>query len=682
MKTGGKVVFALGLLVALLCVVQYQGEALAQEAKPKPPTPTALPPEETKVDVPAAKPTPLKEVLKYIQDQLGPGVNITAVKELEEVKVEKFLTGVGWKNALEDIAEYVGGQLTYPSDNWVKIVPMPRVTLNMQETDLGLVLQELATLSGKNIVVGPEVKGKVSVSLKNVSWKTAFHTVVKTMGFVAVEEAEDILRVTTKEKLETQLETEVFRLRYLRPQDPYMAVFPVDTGTGKTGGRTREKFVASGAKVSQGKGIEEFTALKVLRNALTPEIGKLEYNWDTNQIIVTDVKPKLEEMRRLIKELDIIPPQVSIDIRFIRTTQNDLFEKGIRFNLPSTADEEGATIGAYFPTAATRAPTGTLGMYEGTYRFDLGRWESIREGFGAIGVLDFTQTQMMLRLLKYDENARVIQRPSVLTMDNQEAIIFVGESVPFVKQQATVDQSGNVQVTITEDESSPISIGFTLFIVPHVIHDTGEIALTVIPKTSTLVGTSLDKPGFERFQAQLAGGVTTFLDLPRTLDQTIVTKMLVKDGSTAVVGGLLTERKVEKENKVPFFASLPIIGHLFRWKRQETIVENLVIFLSPKVIVTSEEHLAAAEEQVKTMKSADYFYKKYELNAAAELDKKFSEERARLEAAKAEAAKKAQEEKEKAESEKVEPEKVEPEKVEPEKIEPEKTEPEEIEPGK
>jgi type II secretory pathway component GspD/PulD (secretin) len=662
MRRGRKLVLVLALFVALLCVPLYQGNAFAQESKQKLPVATALPPEDRKVDVPAEKATPLKDILGYIQDQLGPGVNITAAKELEEVTIEKkVLIGVGWKKALEDIAESVGGQLTYPSDNWVKIVSMPKVTISMQEVDLPLILKELAVLSGKNIVVGPEVKGKVSVTLKNVSWKTAFHTIVKTMGFVAVEEAEDILRVTTKEKLEAQLETEIFTLKYLRPQDPYMAVLPVGEGTEKEAGRTRERFVKSGAIVSKGRGIEEFTALKVLRNALSPEIGKLEYNWDTNQIIVTDVKPKLEEIRRLIKQLDIIPPQVSIDVKFIRTTSSDLFEKGIRFMNPDVSKEEGATISSYFPTPATRADVNRMGMYEGTYRFDLGQWESIRRGFGAVGVLDFTQTQIMLRLLKYDTNSRIIQAPSILAMDNQEAIIFVGESVPFVKQQANVDQSGNVTVTITEDESSPISVGFTLFIVPHVIHETGEIALTVIPKTNTLIGTFPDRPGFERFEAKLAGGVTTYLDLPRTLDQTIVTKMLVKDSSTAVVGGLLTERKLEKENKIPFFASLPIIGHIFRWKRDETVVENLIIFISPRVITTSEEHLAAAEDQIRTMKNADYFYKKYNLNAAAQLEEKLSQERAKIEAARA-AAQKIEEEKEKEEQE---PKKEEPEVEEP-----------------
>jgi type II secretory pathway component GspD/PulD (secretin) len=660
MKKGCKPILAFTLFVALVCVPQYQGKALAQESRPKPSAATSLPPEDKRVDVPAVKPTALKDVLKDIQRQLvaqvGPGFNITAAKELEDVKIEKLLAGVGWKKALEDIAESIGGQLTYPSDNWVKIISMPKVNLNAQETDLTVVLNTLAALSGKNIVVGPEVQGKVSVSLKNVSWKTAFSIVVKTMGFVAVEEAEDILRVTTKEKLEAQLETEVFRLKYLRPQDPYMAVFPVPSSTEKSAGRTREKFVESGAKVSQGRGIEDFTVLKVLRNALTPGIGKLEYSWDTNQIIVTDVKPKLEEIRRMIQQLDIIPPQVSIDIKFIRTTSSDLFEKGIRFNIPTTPEEEGAEISAYFPSPSVRAPTNTLGSYEGTYRFDLKSWRGIRDSFSAVGVLDFTQTQMMLRLLKYDENSRVIQAPSIMTMDNQEAIIFVGETVPFVKQQANVDQSGNVTVTITEDESSPISVGFTLFVCPHVIRETGEIALTVIPKTNRLAGTSIARPGFERFEAVLAGGITTFIDLPRTLDQIIVTKMLVKDGSTAVVGGLLAERKVEQENRVPFLSSLPLVGNLFKWKRDETVVENLVIFISPKVIATSEEHLSAAEEQVKTMKNADYFYQKYQLNAAAQLEEKLAKERAKLKAAK-EATQKTEEEKEK---EKQEPEQKEP----------------------
>jgi type IV pilus assembly protein PilQ len=596
-----------------------QGRGLAEE--------TGLPPDSRKIDIPAAAPTPLIQILELARKELG--INLTATPELEEEKVKLFLVGVRWRKALEEVAERVGGQLITVDTNWLKIVPMPKVTIKMQEADLALVLDQLANLSGANIVIAPDVKGKVSINLRNVPWRTAFDTIIKTLGYVVVEEDYNILRVVRPETLQAQLETKMFQLRYVRPPDQYMAQLPsMGGGAADRGGN----FFLSGAAAPRGRGIDDFTLLKVLRNVLTANVGKLEYDYDKNSIIVSDTKPKLKEMEELIAKIDTAPQQVSIEIKFIRTTSINLFEHGIRFNDATTPEEEGGIIEAYFPL-----PAG--GSSGGTYDFDLGRWETIRDDFNAIGRLDFTQTRMMLRLIEADDNSRVIQSPSITITDNQEAVIFVGESVPYVQQNATVDQSGNVTVTISEDPKSPISIGFTLFVTPHVIKETNEIYLTIIPKTNALTGTSSpDNPGFERFSAQLAAGVTTYLDLPRTLDQTIVTKMLLKDGNTAVIGGLLTQRKIEKESRIPFFSAIPFIGGLFRWKRQEDRTENLVIFITPRLIKTSEEHLSRTEDQLRTLKRVDYFYYKYRSNAAAQLEAKLREERAKAEEAKAAAA--------------------------------------------
>jgi type IV pilus assembly protein PilQ len=539
--------------IALTQSAYAQSDELAEEA--------GLPPDSKKIDIPAAASTPLSEIILHVRQALG--INLTADKELEQEPVKLMLVGVPWRKALDEVAERVGGQVVQVASNWLKIEPMPKVTIKMQEADITLVLDQLATLSGANIVIAPDVTGKVSINLRNVPWRTAFDTIIKTLGYVVVEEDYNILRVVKPEMLQAQLETKMFQLRYVRPPDQYKASFPTTGGEGGGGATRGGSFVMSGARPPSGRGVEDFTLLKVLRNVLTTGVGKLEYDYDKNSIIVSDTKPKLKEMEDLITKIDTAPMQVAVEIKFIRTSSIDLFEHGIRFNNPTTPEEDGGIIQAYFP----RPQGSSMG---GTYAFDLGRWESIRDDFNAIGILDFTETQMMLRMIESDDNSRVVQSPTLLTLDNQEGVIFVGESVPYVQQNATVDQSGNVTVTIQEDTESPISIGFTLFVTPHVIKESGEIYLTVIPKTNALTGTSSpDNPGFERFSAQLASGVTTFLDLPRTLDQTIVTKMLLKDGNTAVIGGLLTQKKVEKQSRIPFFSAIPFVGSLFRWKRQE-----------------------------------------------------------------------------------------------------------------
>ncbi len=632
-KTAVSLAMAALFLMVLACstaLVPQQAYAQGADAADE----FQLPAETRKIDIPAASPTPLGDILDYMRKELG--INITATKALEAEKVKLMLVGVPWRKALDELAERVGGRVVQEEPNWLKIKPMPKVTLNMREADLATVLDQLAILSGANIVIAPDVKGTVSINLKDVPWRTAFDTIIKTLNYAVVEEDYSILRVVRPEALQAQLETKVFQLRYIRPPDVIRASIPSTSSGGTGAGGRGGGFFRGQTYAPSGRGIEDFTLLKVLRNVLTDQVGKLDYDYEGNAIIVKDTKPKLLEMTELIKKLDIAPQQVAIEIKFIRTTSVDLFEHGIRFNDPTTSEEEGGIIQAYFPR-----PAG--GSQGGTYAFDLGHWETIRDDFNAIGILDFTQTQMMLRMIQSDDNSRVVQSPSITITDNQEAVIFVGESIPYVQQNATVDQSGNVTVTIQEDPESPVSVGFTLFVTPHVIRDTGEIYMTVIPKTNALTGTSSpDNPGFERFSAQLASGVETYLDLPRTLDQTIVTKMLLKDGNTAVIGGLLTQRKVEIESRIPFFSAIPFVGSLFRWKRQENRTENLVIFITPRLIKTSEEHLTRTEDALRTLKRVDYFYEKYRSNAAAALETRLREERAKAEEARAAAVRAAE----------------------------------------
>jgi type IV pilus assembly protein PilQ len=560
--------------------------------------------------------SPLREVVQQIAEDVG--VNIVLDRDVEETVPEiRMRQREYWKNVLDHIAELTNCEVVEVSPTMFKLIQPPKVTMQFHNADLKVVLDLLAKQSGASIVIAPEVEGKVTLNLNNVRYDVALETIVKTHGYIMVREDANIIRIVTPASLKAQLETRVFQLAYIRPPDDYIAIM-VAGGRGEN--KSDKGFWKRHEEKMDLNKVERFMLYQALKDMVSPEPinGRLRYDPGVNAFLVTDTKPKLDSMAEIIKKIDVPPEQVYVDVKFIRTTQGNVHEQGIRFDKIDTPEEEGIVISQGFPDPSIGATTGggrtatDIFSRGGTYMWDVGRWESLRKDFSTLGILDFTQTSMMLRLINSTENTRIVQAPKLLTLNNQEAVIFVGENVPYVAQKATVDQSGSLRITIEEDEDSPISVGFTLFITPHVVKDSDEIMLTVIPRTSTLVGrSSEDNPGFSQFKAQIATGVFTWLDLPRTLNQTIVTKMLVRDGNTAVIGGLISEDRRESVSKIPILSSIPIIGNLFTWRRDMITRENLIIFITPRIVRSKAQSAQLTRDMVAKQKEYDYFYKKY-----------------------------------------------------------------------
>lgn len=555
------------------------------------------------------KDKPLREVLQGIGRQVD--INIVADPEVDET-VTVSLGSIEWEKALEIIARETNCVIVRESPRLIRFTQPTNVKMEFQDADLKFVLEILAKQSGANIVIAEDVTGKVTLALQGVPWRQALETVVKTAGYVAVEDSEGIvpiIRVVRPESLVKQLETNVIHLKYIRPPEAYMAKI--------SGVEEVSESQSSKAPVDVEK---EFTLLKALRKALSDD-GQMDYDVATNTIIVKDVKPVLETVRDIVASLDKKQPLVQVDVKFISTSSDDVLETGIKFDLPNTPAREGLRIGVFGPDpepliSVREAFNATLDPsieYGGTYPFDIGNWESIRDGFNALGILDFTETRMLLSMVRDDANSKIVQEPTLTTLDNHPSTIFVGEAVPFAVQRVSQDQNGNVTVEIDENERSPVNIGFTLYISPHVVPGTDTINLNVIPKVSSLTGTTSVVAGFERFSfsADENNQLVTFIDLPREAQQTVVTYLRVQSGHTAVIGGLHTERKFEIETKVPILSSIPIIGNIFTWRRKATDIDHLLILITPRLLETSEDADINTREKLRRAEKYDYFIKKY-----------------------------------------------------------------------
>jgi len=466
----------------------------------------------------------------------------------------------------------------------LKISAPPRVTFDFPNADINEIISTIAKVSGANVIVGPEVAGTLSVRLNDVPWRNALGEVVKTRGYIVVEEARDILRVVDPLSLEKQLITRSYQLRYMRPQGNYVPVI-------------KSEFVNGAAIPPTGQPQDHFTVLDALRAALTTNVGQLDYISNQNVIILRDTAQVHEQVQEMIRRLDVEPAQVFIDVKFVSTTNTDFLSLGVDYgDAGPQVSASGGQIPIEFPfdlgdggfEDGIIANTGGIGPFSDQALSD----SNVLIPDTIFGALSFTQVQATLRLLQRDTSSEVIQAPKLITLDGNEATIFVGETVRYAEAKSEQGQAGGLQLSIEEAGGSPVEVGFQMLVRPYVIPGSPKIMMEVIPKETSLSGssgdTTLAPAGFDIFTIG-AAGLEGSIALPRTRSSTMVTKMMLESGQTAVIGGLATDIDAKTVSRIPFISRVPILGELFKFKNESRDRRSLMIFVTPTLVHSSED---------------------------------------------------------------------------------------------
>ena len=601
--------------------------------------------------------------LADVMEQIGQkvGRNILVDPNVQET-VTVSLREIPWREAVDVIAKMTRCEVEERPGDILLLTQPPKVTIQFTDANVRTVLQLLAAYSGKNIIISPQVTGDVTLDLKEVHWLRALHAIVKTVGdYEVVEETDDLLRVVTRSSIEQQLETVVFKLKFVRPPATYRAIPPASTGQGGAGQGNQASasvFIGSVQNVAAASINETFTLFRSLQ-AVVQNSGitgaTLEYDDQTNSFIVTATKPLLNQLEKIIQKVDIRPSQIYTEVKFVSTRDNNNQNYGLEFSEgssdrglrwsnqqhgpfpqqdltffpgpnPLINSISGGVLGndprQFTPTqVATQFQGGIVQLQQtpipaGNLPFLIGEGGDLfNESLSIPSLLDFSEFNVVLNLIDRDDRSRTIQSPSLFMLDNQDAVIFVGDQVPYAEFETTQDASGNVQAEIREGARSPVAIGFSLFVQPHVVPDEDRVAMTVIPRVNDLVGTTSSIPGFERF----AFGFNNLeLNLPRTREQALVTHVMLEDTQTAVLGGLLTEVDTEVIKRVPILSSIPIIGNIFTNTQTNKRVENLTIFITPTIIRQRKTVDSIFLRATKRLEKADYFYQKYEKPAFEE----------------------------------------------------------------
>lgn len=536
---------------------------------------------------------PLPEILRRLTATTG--VNLVADAGIED-KVTVTLLEVPWREALAEVCRRTKTVPRDVSERLVRVERPPRVTADFKNSPLLEIIDVLAGKAGANIVIAPEVDAKTRITMRfqDVPWNDALDALVKTAGYTVVTEASGIVRIVAADRLESQLETRAFSFRYLRPQDLYRPRIKADTLVGDPKGVDEP--------------VKQFTALDALRSALTRRgdraVGSLQYVQDANTIIVTDTAPALDAIRRLVERLDVEPYQVHLECKVVTTTNADLAQVGILY---STGKQRGLSVGSSVVFLPNHAGGSTFfgGGAPGSTPFT-GPNSTIRRsrlpfgiGQDAVGSDAFWATDFgitaTLRLFQQDSDSRIDQAPSLTALSDAEATLFVGETVRWGVVEVASTQSGTTTSSLKEAPNSPIQVGFQLLVVPHVVPGTNRIVLTLIPQTNQLTGSSLALPGFDEFEL-ITGGVggTQRVFLPRVATTSVLTRMLVESGSTAVVGGLVEDRDSRTLEKVPLLGDIPIVGHLFRHTDTTKIKNHIMVFVTPRIVRSASPAAAAA----------------------------------------------------------------------------------------
>ena len=444
-----------------------------------------------------------------------------------------------------------------------KVYTGEALSMEFQDVEIRSVLDILAQFTEMNIVASDSVAGNITLRLINVPWDQALDIILKSKNLGKRENGNVILVAPSTElaeqearELEAQqavesyapLRTEYIRLSYAKAAD---VLTLISQGSGSTG--------------SSGTG----NANSVDNNTLLSNRGTVTVDERTNTLIIKDVAESIENIHKLIGKIDIPVRQVMIEARIVNATDSFSKEIGVRWGILSNgaANNRNLLVGGSNQTlwdlkdfdVETTTVNGQTVSYP---KYDISRPDNLnvdlgvdnpagRIAFGLLGISDF-MLDLELSALQADNRGEVISTPKILTADKQTAKVSSGTQIPYQEASA----SG---ATTTSFKEAALSLEAT----PNITPD-GKIGLQLLITNGTPVR-SLDG------QVAIA-------------EDSVSTNVIVEDGQTVVLGGVFKNSKSNGVDKVPFLGDLPYIGRAFRKDVSNNEKQELLIFVTPKLI--------------------------------------------------------------------------------------------------
>lgn len=430
-------------------------------------------------------------------------------------------------------------------------VPVSRdadtIQVDYPDEDIRVIIRNVADLYDLNVVIPETLQGRASIKLKNVSWRQVFKIVLDQVDFTFVEE-DNIISIKTKAEVAAEPpRTKVFQINFATAAELQSSIAPL---------------------VDQAVG------------------GRLQVDKRSNTIVVTERQSRLDQIQIIIDQLDRPTEQVMIESKFVEITNRDIKNLGVRWDSLSgygveagpfqrdysknnqtttTQGENRNTVTNSTTPVGTDAVEDSTGTRNFTGSTPFSQLNSLTTGKIDTAIFSADSFGVVLSALNNENEIEVISNPTVVTLNNSQAQIHIGEEYP-IPNYTYNSERGTFEVQGFEYKP----IGITLNVTPQV-NSAGFINLDIAPEISNRTG-----------EVSFGGGAGA--NIPIITTRKTESNVTIKSGFTLAIGGLIEKTQGNTVNKVPGLSSIPGLGRLFKHSSKSLDKRNLIIFITAKTL--------------------------------------------------------------------------------------------------
>lgn len=447
-----------------------------------------------------------------------------------------------------------------------------KITLDIKGMDILDVLKILSMKSGLNIVAGRNVTGKVTIYLKDVDVWDAFQ-IILVANSLAYERTGDIINVMTDRDYELiygdrfydKKEIQTVKLKYAKAAEVSKALMQIKTNIGKIvtdeGSNTvilvdipervarmkqmiNEIDVPTQTKVFSLQYAKAEDIEKGISELITKNLGVIKIDARTNSVVVTDLPQQLEKIEKIIAAFDKKDAQVMIEAKILEITLNDNFKMGIDWDVIA---RKYFRLTQNLKLSLTEGGTIKVGTITG------GGSPTVKGEYSGL-----------IEALREVGDVNTLSAPRIMALNNQESKILIGTKEPYSTKSTVASE----QTTTTAESVTFVDLGVKLYVTP-TINEDGFITMKIKPEVSSKSGTytTADKN-----------------TIPIISTTEAETSIMVKDGATIVIAGLIKDTLSRTSYKIPFLGDIPVLGRVFSNNSDLKKKEEIVILLTPHIV--------------------------------------------------------------------------------------------------
>ncbi len=466
-----------------------------------------------------------------------------------------------------------------------------KVSLALNDTNIVDALVYLSEKAEINVAVSKAVEGRATLSLNNVSIRDALDIILLS-NELALEKRGDIFYVMPAsdyesihgEKWSEVRQVHIFKLRYAQPKDVVVILeslksrvgnIVADNDTGTLVVMETPEKLAQMKQAIETLDREQVTKVIELKYANAKDVetfiqprldvkgsGSIKADEKYNRVVVTALPGKMEEVQKLVDSLDSKIRQVLIEAKIVRVKLEPDFEFGVDWE--KLLKRELISVDSIFPFNPALTSFGKV----------------------VIGKLGASNVDVTLKLLKTVGETKLLSSPRISALNNEEAKIFIGTREFYTTSTTTQSTSG----ASTAVQINFIDVGISLKVTP-TINENGEILMKIAPEVSRVDRT-----------IEIATGD----DIPVVDTTNASTRVMVKDGNTIIIGGLIRDEVTRNTQKFPILGDIPFLGNAFKHVREDSEKSELVVFLTPHIIDAEQDMTQFDTKKIKPLKGYDH----------------------------------------------------------------------------